>query len=32
VSVATRAYAMNLARQKRPRNIRRSVEALMYQP
>jgi malate dehydrogenase (oxaloacetate-decarboxylating)(NADP+) len=30
--VATKAYAMNLARRKRPRNVRRSVEALMYQP
>ena len=32
VSVATKAYAMNLARQPRPRNIRRSIEALMYRP
>ena len=32
VSVATKAYAMKLARQSRPRNIRRSVEALMYRP
>ena len=32
VSVATKAYAMNLAREKRPGNVRRSVEALMYQP
>ncbi len=32
VSVATKAYAMKLARQPRPRNIRRSVEALMYRP
>jgi len=32
VSVATKAYAMNLTRQPRPRNIRRSVEALMYRP
>jgi malate dehydrogenase (oxaloacetate-decarboxylating)(NADP+) len=32
VSVATKAYAMNLTRQAPPRNIRRSVEALMYRP
>ncbi len=32
VSVASKAYAMNLTRQSRPRNIRRSVEALMYWP
>jgi malate dehydrogenase (oxaloacetate-decarboxylating)(NADP+) len=32
VSVATKAYTMSLARQSRPRNIRRSVEALMYTP
>ena len=32
VSVATKAYAMKLTRQSRPRNIRRSVEALMYRP
>ena len=32
VSVATKAYAMKLARQARPRNIRRRVEALMYKP
>jgi malate dehydrogenase (oxaloacetate-decarboxylating)(NADP+) len=31
-SVATKAYEMKLARAKRPSNIRRSVEALMYQP
>jgi malate dehydrogenase (oxaloacetate-decarboxylating)(NADP+) len=30
--VATKAYAMKLARQRRPRDVRRSVEALMYQP
>ncbi len=30
--VATKAYAMNLARRKRPKNVRRSVEALMYRP
>jgi malate dehydrogenase (oxaloacetate-decarboxylating)(NADP+) len=32
VSVAGKAYAMGVARQKRPRNIRRSIEALMYTP
>jgi hypothetical protein len=32
VGVATKAYTMKLARQSRPRNIRRSVEALMYRP
>jgi malate dehydrogenase (oxaloacetate-decarboxylating)(NADP+) len=32
VSVATKAYTMGLARQPRPRNIRRSVEALIYTP
>jgi malate dehydrogenase (oxaloacetate-decarboxylating)(NADP+) len=32
VSVATKAYEMNLARQKRPKSIRRNIEALMYQP
>jgi malate dehydrogenase (oxaloacetate-decarboxylating)(NADP+) len=32
VAVATKAYAMNLARQKRPRSIRRHVAALMYRP
>jgi malate dehydrogenase (oxaloacetate-decarboxylating)(NADP+) len=32
VSVATMAYDMGLARRRRPRNVRRSVEALMYQP
>jgi malate dehydrogenase (oxaloacetate-decarboxylating)(NADP+) len=31
-SVATKAYDMKLARAKRPPNIRRSVEALMYRP
>src|SRR3954468_4763026 len=31
-SVATQAYTMKLARQKRPANVRRSVQALMYQP
>jgi malate dehydrogenase (oxaloacetate-decarboxylating)(NADP+) len=32
VSVATRAYAIKVARAKRPKNIRRSIEAMMYQP
>ena len=32
VSVATKAYEMNLARQPRPRNIRRSIAAVMYRP
>ena len=32
VSVATRAYEMGMARAKRPRNVRRSVEAMMYEP
>jgi malate dehydrogenase (oxaloacetate-decarboxylating)(NADP+) len=31
-SVATKAYEMNVARQKRPRNIRRHIEAMMYRP
>lgn len=32
VSVAEKAYDMNLARAKRPVNVRRSVEAIMYSP
>jgi malate dehydrogenase (oxaloacetate-decarboxylating)(NADP+) len=32
VSVAKKAYAMNLARAKRPANVRRTIEALMYWP
>jgi malate dehydrogenase (oxaloacetate-decarboxylating)(NADP+) len=32
VRVARKAYAMNLAREKRPRNLRRAVEAMMYRP
>ncbi len=32
VSIATKAYEMKLTRQPRPRNIRHSVEALMYRP
>jgi malate dehydrogenase (oxaloacetate-decarboxylating)(NADP+) len=31
-SVASQAYKMNLARRKRPENVRRSVEALIYRP
>ena len=31
-SVATKAYAMNLAREKRPKNIRRHIKTLMYEP
>jgi malate dehydrogenase (oxaloacetate-decarboxylating)(NADP+) len=30
--VATQAYEMKLARRKRPANVRRSVQALMYRP
>jgi malate dehydrogenase (oxaloacetate-decarboxylating)(NADP+) len=32
VSVAEKAYEMNLARTKRPKNVRRSIEAIMYRP
>jgi malate dehydrogenase (oxaloacetate-decarboxylating)(NADP+) len=32
VSVATKAYAMKVTRRPKPRNIRGSVEALMYHP
>jgi malate dehydrogenase (oxaloacetate-decarboxylating)(NADP+) len=32
VSVSKKAYAMKLTRRARPRDIRRSVEALMYRP
>jgi malate dehydrogenase (oxaloacetate-decarboxylating)(NADP+) len=32
VSVATKAYEMKLAREKRPASVRRSVERLMYRP
>jgi malate dehydrogenase (oxaloacetate-decarboxylating)(NADP+) len=31
-AVATQAYEMNLARAKRPANLRRSIEAMMYKP
>jgi len=32
VSVATKAYAMNLTRKRKPENVRRSIEAMMYRP
>jgi malate dehydrogenase (oxaloacetate-decarboxylating)(NADP+) len=32
VGIATKAYAMKWTRRSRPRNIRRSVEALVYRP
>ena len=32
VSVATNAYKMGVARRRRPANVRRSVESLMYHP
>ena len=32
VAVADKAYSMNLARRRRPRSLRRSVEAFMYHP
>ena len=31
-SVATRAYEMKLTRRRRPKNVRRSIEAMMYEP
>jgi malate dehydrogenase (oxaloacetate-decarboxylating)(NADP+) len=31
-SVATKAYALDLARQRRPANVRQSVAAMMYEP
>ena len=31
-SVATRAYEMKLARRRRPKDLRRSIEAMMYEP
>ena len=31
-SVATQAYAMNLAREPRPRNVRATIEAMTYRP
>jgi malate dehydrogenase (oxaloacetate-decarboxylating)(NADP+) len=32
VNLATRAYAMKLTRQRRPANVRRYIESLMYTP
>src|SRR5262245_56363478 len=32
VAVATKSHAMNLARESRPRSIRRHIDALMYRP
>jgi malate dehydrogenase (oxaloacetate-decarboxylating)(NADP+) len=32
ISVASHAYSMNVARRKRPPNVRRSVQALTYKP
>jgi malate dehydrogenase (oxaloacetate-decarboxylating)(NADP+) len=32
VGVATKAYALGLAREKRPRNIRQAIEEMMYRP
>jgi malate dehydrogenase (oxaloacetate-decarboxylating)(NADP+) len=32
VAVATKAYAMGLARNRKPRSIRRHIDALMYRP
>ncbi len=32
VSVANKAHAMGLAQAKRPRNLRRAIEAMMYEP
>jgi malate dehydrogenase (oxaloacetate-decarboxylating)(NADP+) len=32
VSVATEAYALKLARKKRPRNLRASIQKMMYRP
>jgi malate dehydrogenase (oxaloacetate-decarboxylating)(NADP+) len=32
VSIATNAYEMGIGRRRRPANIRRSVEAMMYRP
>jgi malate dehydrogenase (oxaloacetate-decarboxylating)(NADP+) len=31
-SVATKAYEMNQAREKRPKNLRRHIKAMMYEP
>ena len=32
VSIAEKAYEMNLARSRRPRQLRRRIAAMMYQP
>jgi len=32
VSVATKTYALNLAQRPRPRDLRRAIKAMMYQP
>ena len=32
VSVATKAYDLKLARERRPKNVRQSIDALMYRP
>jgi malate dehydrogenase (oxaloacetate-decarboxylating)(NADP+) len=32
VSVATKAYEMGLARTRRPKNMRRTIERMMYWP
>jgi malate dehydrogenase (oxaloacetate-decarboxylating)(NADP+) len=32
VGVATKAYAMGLAHNRKPRSIRRHIDALMYRP
>ena len=32
VSVATRAHTIGVARAKRPKNVRRAIEAMMYEP
>ena len=32
VSIATKAYAMGLARERRPPNLRRAIDAMMYRP
>ena len=32
VSIARKAYSMKLARGKRPRDLRKSIAALMYEP
>jgi hypothetical protein len=32
VSVASKAYELRLARQKRPKELRRSIQKFMYEP